>query len=87
MLKIKRIDHVAVCVLGVWDKGDEPTGIRSEAREDSAMADEDEKKSKEDGLHEGRRHERNIDKMGQDLGRQASGNAVGPAHARLQDAQ
>jgi 8-oxo-dGTP pyrophosphatase MutT (NUDIX family) len=33
-------DHVAICQLGVWDKGEEPSGIRSEAREDSAMADE-----------------------------------------------
>jgi 8-oxo-dGTP pyrophosphatase MutT (NUDIX family) len=36
-------DHVAICELGVWDKGGEPQGIRSEAREDSAMADEDKK--------------------------------------------
>ena len=43
-------DHVAICQLGVWDKGEEPSGIRSEAREDSAMADEETKKeeTKED---------------------------------------
>lgn len=35
------VDHIAICQLGVWDKGGEPSGIRSEAREDSAMADED----------------------------------------------
>lgn len=39
-------DHLAVCELGVWDKGGEPTGIRSEAREDSVMAEED--KAKDD---------------------------------------
>lgn len=40
-------DHVAICELGVWDKGGDPAGIRSEAREDSAMSDE-EKKAAED---------------------------------------
>jgi len=44
------VDHVAICELGVWDKGGDPSGIRSESREDTAMADEDEKekKAKED---------------------------------------
>ena len=32
------LDHIALCELGVWDKGEEPSGIRSESREDSAMA-------------------------------------------------
>lgn len=41
-------DHIAICELGVWDKGEEPSGIRSEAREDSAMADKDEDKAKDD---------------------------------------
>lgn len=43
-------DHVAICELGVWDKGGEPQGIRSEAREDSAMPDEKkiEEKAKDD---------------------------------------
>ncbi len=40
-------DHVAICELGVWDKGGEPTGIRAESREDSAMT-EDEKKAAEE---------------------------------------
>ena len=31
------LDHVAICEQGVWDKGGDPTGIRSESREDSAM--------------------------------------------------
>lgn len=42
------LDHIAVCELGVWDKGEPPSGIRSEAREDSAMADKDDEKAKED---------------------------------------
>lgn len=42
------LDHVAICELGVWDKGGEPQGIRSEAREDSAMADKDDEKPKVD---------------------------------------
>ena len=37
------LDHVAICEQGVWDKGGEPTGIRSESREDSAMTPEEEK--------------------------------------------
>ena len=37
------LDHIALCELGVWDKGEEPSGIRSESREDSAMADKDDK--------------------------------------------
>lgn len=37
-------DHVAICELGVWDKGGDPTGIRSESREDSAMADKEDEK-------------------------------------------
>ena len=39
------LDHIALCELGVWDKGEEPSGIRSESREDSAMEDD---KAKED---------------------------------------
>jgi 8-oxo-dGTP pyrophosphatase MutT (NUDIX family) len=34
------LDHVAICDLGVWDKGTQPTGIRSESREDSSMTPE-----------------------------------------------
>lgn len=41
-------DHVAICELGVWDKGGDPSGIRSESREDSAMADKDDDKAKDD---------------------------------------
>lgn len=31
------LDHVCICEQGVWDKGGEPTGVRSESRGDSAM--------------------------------------------------
>lgn len=41
------VDHIAICSLGVWDKSGEPTGIRSEAREDSAMADDKDEKKEE----------------------------------------
>lgn len=41
-------DHVAICELGVWDKGGEPSGIRSEAREDSAMTPEEQAKKDAD---------------------------------------
>jgi 8-oxo-dGTP pyrophosphatase MutT (NUDIX family) len=37
------LDHIAICELGVWDKGGDPSGIRSESREDSAMAGHDDK--------------------------------------------
>jgi 8-oxo-dGTP pyrophosphatase MutT (NUDIX family) len=42
------LDHVAICEQGVWDKGGEPSGIRSESREDSAMTAEEEAKKKAD---------------------------------------
>jgi 8-oxo-dGTP pyrophosphatase MutT (NUDIX family) len=42
------LDHVCICEAGVWDKGGEPTGVRSEARGDSAMAEEDVKKDAEE---------------------------------------
>jgi 8-oxo-dGTP pyrophosphatase MutT (NUDIX family) len=47
-------DHVAICELGVWDKGEGPTGIRAESREDSMMADEDKRddgKKRDDSDH------------------------------------
>lgn len=37
------LDHVAICEQGVWDKGGEPSGIRSESRGDSAMTEEETK--------------------------------------------
>lgn len=40
------LDHVAICELGVWDKGGEPAGIRIEAREDSTMTPEEEAAAK-----------------------------------------
>ena len=42
------VDHIAICELGVWDKGGEPSGIRSESREDSAMMKEEEEKAAAD---------------------------------------
>ena len=42
------LDHVALCELGVWDKGKEPTGVRSEVREDSSMAESEKEKEKEE---------------------------------------
>lgn len=59
-------DHVAICALGVWDKGGEPTGIRSEAREDSAMADktEDEKAKDDAAKNDMKRDDTNRDDAG-----------------------
>lgn len=40
------MDHLAICENGVWDKGEGPTGVRSDAiteNEELAMADEDKK--------------------------------------------
>jgi 8-oxo-dGTP pyrophosphatase MutT (NUDIX family) len=31
------LDHLAICEQGVWDKGGEPSGVRSETREDDDM--------------------------------------------------
>jgi 8-oxo-dGTP pyrophosphatase MutT (NUDIX family) len=41
-------DHIAICELGVWDKDGEPAGIRSEAREDSAMTEDEKTKAEAD---------------------------------------
>ncbi len=41
------LDHVCICEVGVWDKGGEATGVRSEARGDTAM-DEKEEQAKKD---------------------------------------
>lgn len=45
--KPELLDHVAICLLGVWDKGNGPSGVKSETRSDSAMTPE-EMKAKED---------------------------------------
>lgn len=42
------IDHLAICPQGVWDKGGSPAGVRSETRKDSIVAEEDDKKARED---------------------------------------
>jgi 8-oxo-dGTP pyrophosphatase MutT (NUDIX family) len=42
------LDHLAICVRGVWDKGGEPNGVNSsEARKDSDMTDEEKKAAEE----------------------------------------
>ena len=41
------LDHVAICTLGVWDKGGDPSGIRSESSEDSAMSAEEDRAKKD----------------------------------------
>lgn len=33
-------DHLAICTVGVWDKGQEPQGVRAEAKGDSVMAED-----------------------------------------------
>ena len=43
------VDHIAICQHGVWDKGDEPSGIeQSQIVGDMAMADEDKKEEKKE---------------------------------------
>jgi 8-oxo-dGTP pyrophosphatase MutT (NUDIX family) len=39
--KPRVLDHVAICLAGVWDKGSNPTGVTSIAVGDHVMADED----------------------------------------------
>jgi 8-oxo-dGTP pyrophosphatase MutT (NUDIX family) len=41
--KPKLLDHLAICFVGVWDKGEKPTGVVSSSAEDKVMADADEK--------------------------------------------
>lgn len=38
--KPKLLDHVAICALGVWDKGGPPAGVLSQATGERAMADQ-----------------------------------------------
>ena len=40
-------DHLAICQLGVWDKGGPATGVAAEARKDSAMTEEELKARKD----------------------------------------
>lgn len=42
--KPKLLDHLAICVAGVWDKGEAPSGVEVAAIGDSSMATEAEKK-------------------------------------------
>lgn len=41
--KPRILDHLAICFVGVWDKGEKPTGVVSSTAEDNVMADADEK--------------------------------------------
>lgn len=41
--KPRLLDHLAICFVGVWDKGERPTGVASMVAEDKIMADADEK--------------------------------------------
>jgi 8-oxo-dGTP pyrophosphatase MutT (NUDIX family) len=42
------LDHLAICEVGVWDKGGPPAGVKSQSVGDSAMPDIDEKRERED---------------------------------------
>ena len=46
------LDHLAICEHGVWDKGEEASGIEANIRGDTAVADEDKEKEAErdDGI-------------------------------------
>lgn len=46
--KISLLDHLAICENGVWDKGDGPSGVKSEIRGDSSMPTPEEVKAKAD---------------------------------------
>jgi 8-oxo-dGTP pyrophosphatase MutT (NUDIX family) len=41
--KPKILDHLAICFVGVWDKGERPTGVVSTTAGEKVMADADEK--------------------------------------------
>ena len=71
------IDHVAVCELGVWDKGGEPTGIRSEAIGDSAMADEDKaKEAKQDAARKDAKKDDDEEKKEEKAEEKAKGDST-----------
>ena len=39
--KPKLLDHIAVCFVGVWDKGNAPSGVSTATAGDLVMADDD----------------------------------------------
>ena len=45
---IKLLDHLAICLVGVWDKGKDPSGVESEAIGDSQVAEEKKEESKKE---------------------------------------
>ena len=44
----KLLDHLAICEVGVWDKGEDPSGVAVEAKGDSQMAEPEKKEEKTD---------------------------------------
>ena len=49
----KLLDHLAICEVGVWDKGEDPAGVAVEAIGDSSMAEDkkvEEKEEKKDSV-------------------------------------
>lgn len=91
-------DHVAICELGVWDKGGQPSGIRSESRGDSAMT-EEELKAKKDAAEAEEKSKKDADEKAKadatkkDAGGEAEGGSpidktlalIGDSIGRLTD--
>lgn len=57
----KLLDHLAICTVGVWDKGEDPSGVQVEAIGDSAMADEKTESKKEEEKKDSARKDEHID--------------------------
>jgi 8-oxo-dGTP pyrophosphatase MutT (NUDIX family) len=81
--KPKLLDHIAICFRGVWDKGEEPTGVASVTAGDRIMADED---SKSAALEEARRKDAE-DKAKADAETKAKADAEAKAKADAEKAK
>ena len=74
------LDHVAIVPHGVWDKGNEPNGVKTETRSDSAMT-EEERKAADAAKHDAEEKEKaereKVDKAKADAEAKAKADAEG----------
>lgn len=81
----KLLDHVAICTVGVWDKGEDPSGVMVEAIGDSAMADEKTESKKEEKKEDSARKDEHIDVATQKTGGESGGQQLDKMLSKLDD--
>ena len=86
--KPKLLDHLAICEVGVWDKGQDPSGVAVEAIGDDQMAEED-KKTEDKDMKGDRKSDGEIDLAKEKGGGGSSGEQLDKMltglHAKLDD--